>query len=44
MDALEAAGHHRLDASENEIRADVAAGLDLAAVQEKRKCGSSCGS
>ena len=32
------------DVSENEIRADVAAGLDLAAVQEKRKCGSSCGS
>jgi assimilatory nitrate reductase catalytic subunit len=32
------------DVSEAEIRADVAAGLDLAALQEKRKCGSSCGS
>jgi assimilatory nitrate reductase catalytic subunit len=32
------------DVSENEIRADYAAGLDLAALQEKRKCGSSCGS
>jgi assimilatory nitrate reductase catalytic subunit len=32
------------DVSEAEIRADVAAGLDLVAVQEKRKCGSSCGS
>jgi assimilatory nitrate reductase catalytic subunit len=32
------------DVSEAEIRADVAAGLNLVAVQEKRKCGSSCGS
>jgi assimilatory nitrate reductase catalytic subunit len=32
------------DVSEAEICADVAAGLDLAAVQGKRKCGSSCGS
>ena len=32
------------DVSENEIRADYAAGLDLAALTEKRKCGSSCGS
>jgi assimilatory nitrate reductase catalytic subunit len=32
------------DVSENEIRADVAAGLDLAALTTKRKCGTSCGS
>ncbi|MBI5110309.1 MAG: molybdopterin-dependent oxidoreductase [Rhodocyclales bacterium] len=32
------------DVSENEIRADIAAGLDLAALAEKRKCGTSCGS
>jgi assimilatory nitrate reductase catalytic subunit len=32
------------DVSENEIRADYAAGLDLVALQEKRKCGTSCGS
>jgi assimilatory nitrate reductase catalytic subunit len=32
------------DVSENEIRADLAAGLDFAALQEKRKCGSNCGS
>jgi assimilatory nitrate reductase catalytic subunit len=32
------------DVSENEIAADYAAGLDLAALQEKRKCGTSCGS
>jgi assimilatory nitrate reductase catalytic subunit len=32
------------DVSENEIRADISAGLDFAALQEKRKCGSSCGS
>ena len=32
------------DVSENEIRADLAAGLDLAALTEKRKCGSNCGS
>jgi assimilatory nitrate reductase catalytic subunit len=32
------------DVSENEIAADFAAGLDLAAVQEKRKCGMTCGS
>jgi assimilatory nitrate reductase catalytic subunit len=32
------------DVSENEIRADLGAGLDLVALQEKRKCGSNCGS
>lgn len=32
------------DVSENEIAADLAAGLDLAALQSKRKCGTSCGS
>ncbi|HCI14606.1 MAG TPA: nitrate reductase [Gallionellaceae bacterium] len=32
------------DVSENEIAADLAAGLDLAALQAKRKCGTSCGS
>ncbi len=32
------------DVSENEIAADVAAGLNLAEVQTKRKCGTSCGS
>jgi assimilatory nitrate reductase catalytic subunit len=32
------------DVSENEIRADLAAGLDLAALTEKRKCGTNCGS
>ncbi|MDP1734018.1 MAG: molybdopterin-dependent oxidoreductase [Sulfuritalea sp.] len=32
------------DVSENEIRADLGVGLDLEALQEKRKCGTSCGS
>ncbi|MCX7164856.1 MAG: molybdopterin-dependent oxidoreductase [Rhodocyclales bacterium] len=32
------------DVSENEIRADLAAGLDLAALQAKSKCGTNCGS
>ncbi|MBI5792465.1 MAG: molybdopterin-dependent oxidoreductase [Rhodocyclales bacterium] len=32
------------DVSENEIRADLAAGLDLATLKERRKCGTSCGS
>ena len=32
------------DVAENEIRADLAAGLDLAALTERRKCGSNCGS
>ncbi|MFZ3018136.1 MAG: molybdopterin-dependent oxidoreductase [Gallionella sp.] len=32
------------DVSENEIAADLAAGLDLAELQSKRKCGTSCGS
>ncbi|PJA56110.1 MAG: nitrate reductase, partial [Rhodocyclales bacterium CG_4_9_14_3_um_filter_68_10] len=32
------------DVSENEIRGDLAAGLDLAALQGKSKCGTSCGS
>jgi assimilatory nitrate reductase catalytic subunit len=32
------------DVSENEIRADLAAGLDLAALTEQRRCGSNCGS
>ena len=33
-----------LDVSEDEIFADLNAGLDMAALQEKRKCGTSCGS
>lgn len=33
-----------LDVSEDEIAADLNARLDLAAIQEKRKCGTSCGS
>jgi assimilatory nitrate reductase catalytic subunit len=33
-----------LNVAENEIKADAAAGLDFAAVQAKRKCGTSCGS
>jgi assimilatory nitrate reductase catalytic subunit len=32
------------DVSENEIAAEIAAGLDLAELQAKRKCGTSCGS
>ena len=32
------------DVAESEIVADLASGLDLAAVQAKRKCGTSCGS
>ena len=32
------------DVSENEIRAELAAGLDLAALQAKTGCGSNCGS
>lgn len=32
------------DVSEAEIVADYRAGLDLAALQEKRQCGTSCGS
>ncbi|MCK9202515.1 MAG: molybdopterin-dependent oxidoreductase, partial [Gallionella sp.] len=32
------------DVSESEIRADLAAGLGFTALQEKRKCGSNCGS
>ncbi|MDK9724938.1 MAG: molybdopterin-dependent oxidoreductase [Sterolibacteriaceae bacterium MAG5] len=32
------------DVAEDEIRADLAAGLDLATIQERRKCGTSCGS
>jgi len=32
------------DVSENEIRADLAAGLDLAGLQAKTRCGSNCGS
>ena len=32
------------DVSENEIRSDFAAGLDLAALQKKRQCGTNCGS
>jgi assimilatory nitrate reductase catalytic subunit len=32
------------DVSENEIRADLAAGLGLAALQNRRKCGTNCGS
>ena len=33
-----------LNVAEDEIIADLNAGLDLAALQEKRKCGTSCGS
>jgi assimilatory nitrate reductase catalytic subunit len=33
-----------LDVSENEIRAGLAGGLDLAALQAKSKCGTNCGS
>jgi len=33
-----------LNVSETEIREDAAAGLDFAACQAKRKCGTSCGS
>ncbi len=33
-----------LNVSAGEIRADARAGLDFAACQEKRKCGTSCGS
>jgi assimilatory nitrate reductase catalytic subunit len=33
-----------LNVSASEIRADAMAGLDFAACQEKRKCGTSCGS
>jgi len=33
-----------LNVSENEIREDARAGLDFAACQAKRKCGTSCGS
>jgi assimilatory nitrate reductase catalytic subunit len=33
-----------LDVSEDEIITDLNAGLDLPALQEKRKCGTSCGS
>jgi assimilatory nitrate reductase catalytic subunit len=33
-----------LDVSEQDIVADFAAGLSLAAIQIKRKCGTSCGS
>jgi assimilatory nitrate reductase catalytic subunit len=32
------------DVSENEIRADLAAGLDLTALQARNKCGTNCGS
>ncbi|MBI5901658.1 MAG: molybdopterin-dependent oxidoreductase [Rhodocyclales bacterium] len=32
------------DVSENEIRAELAAGLDLVALQAKTQCGSNCGS
>ena len=32
------------DVAENEIAADLAAGLDVAAIQARRKCGTSCGS
>ena len=32
------------DVSESEIRADLAAGLDLSELQARRKCGTSCGS
>ncbi|RTL54973.1 MAG: nitrate reductase [Rhodocyclaceae bacterium] len=32
------------DVSEDEILADYSTGLDLAGLQEKRKCGTSCGS
>ena len=33
-----------LNVAENEIRADASAGMDFNAVQQKRKCGTSCGS
>ena len=33
-----------LDVSEDEIRREIAAGADLATLQEKLKCGTSCGS
>ena len=33
-----------LDVSEADIRKEIAAGADLAALQEKLKCGTSCGS
>ena len=33
-----------LDVSEDEILADYASGMDLAALQAKRKCGTACGS
>jgi assimilatory nitrate reductase catalytic subunit len=33
-----------LNVAENEIRADAMAGMDFAAVQARRKCGTSCGS
>jgi assimilatory nitrate reductase catalytic subunit len=33
-----------LDVAESEILADLASGLDLAALQAKRQCGTSCGS
>ncbi len=32
------------DVSEAEIKADIAAGMNLPALQEKRQCGTSCGS
>ncbi len=32
------------DVSQNEIVADLRAGLDFTAVQDKRKCGTNCGS
>jgi len=32
------------DVAENEITADLVAGLDVPAIQAKRKCGTSCGS
>jgi assimilatory nitrate reductase catalytic subunit len=33
-----------LDVAENEIREDVAAGADFTTLQNKRKCGTQCGS
>jgi assimilatory nitrate reductase catalytic subunit len=33
-----------LDVAESEILSDLAAGLDLAALQARRKCGTACGS
>ena len=33
-----------LDVSEDEIIADLNTGMNLPAIQEKRKCGTSCGS